>query len=245
MLLANLLLAAWASLQPADDEFVLTSARPDSGSTATVPGIALLAEVPTQTLIPYSAASQVPESQYPLNEASVPAQADEPQLCVEFGPIATRQLADSLVAAVAEKVALDILVRTRELPPSYRVYLPPVENRDSAVENLARLRAALADRNLSIETFLIPRGDLSNGIALGLFSEQRNALNVKEQVEALGFPVILREEGRQEDEFWLSGQPFEIQETFDDLRLSLTELAPSGQLLEKLCQTIAQDILLP
>ncbi len=248
LLLANVMLAAWVFLQPGRGDIQLTTA-PDviSRAAGMAASIELLAEVPEQSLVRYAPMSD--PAPVLLNEAPSPgaSEATQPvqsQSCVELGPLATRQLADSVIAA-AQDIALEVQVRTQPLPPVYRVYLPQLDSREAALERLEELRAALARRQTAIETFLIPRGELVNGIALGLFSEQRNALNVKEQVEALGFQVTVREEARQEEQFWIVSQPFDFEEKIKPLRDALAQIEPSAQVLEKLCQTIAQDIHLP
>lgn len=244
LLLANLLLAGWVLLLSKQHRNSQSAAFPVSSRSAP-PSIALLTDVKAQDLVSYAESSEVLVNREPADGTSVPEQASRQQLCLEFGPISTRQIADSVIAAVSPYVVMEAQVRTRQLSPAYRVYLSPYGDRDTAAESLQSLRSSLSDRNLSIETFLIARGELSNGIALGLFSEQRNALNVKEQVEALGFPVTVREEGRQEERLWLASQPFELQGNLEDLRIYLAELEPAAELLEKLCQTIAQDFQLP
>lgn len=250
LLLANLVPVIWFLLQPSHNNSSSSALRAVvSGQEAAVTSIALLSEAPEQSLVPYGGAIDTVQ----IASTGVPSHAEsfevelpgQPQSCVELGPFATRQLADSMIASVAPDIVLELESRMQQLPSSYRVYLAPFGNREAASESLDRLRAALTVNALAIETFLIPRGELANGIALGLFSEQRNALNVKEQVEGLGFSVTIREEPRQGEQLWLFSHPFDFEGKIEPLRSSLAELAPSAQLLEKLCQTIAQDIQLP
>ncbi len=249
LLFANVTFAAWVFLQLGRSESPLESppyalSAPES-TTAT---IGLLVEAPAESLVPYAQAPGHVDVSLDQPQSLVAAEAIQSAQslsCVELGPLETRQLADSVIAAVAPDVVLEVQARTQPMPSVYRVYLTPSDNREAASVRLEELRAALAGQSVAIETFLIPRGELANGIALGLFSEQRNAVNVKEQVEALGFPVTIREEERQDEQFWLVSQPFDSEAKMDMLRSSLAQLAPSVTLLEKLCQTIAQDIHLP
>jgi hypothetical protein len=62
----------------------------------------------------------------------------------------------------------------------------------------------LQSNNLAIDSLLITRGDLENGLALGLFTEQRNALNVEMQLEQLGYKVLIIEEPRTQEQWWIS-----------------------------------------
>jgi hypothetical protein len=244
LLLANLLMAVCVFLLSKENRNSQPVALPVASQSAPT-SITLLRDLTARDLVPYAKSPEVLVNRESADELSVPAQAAPQQLCLEFGPIATRQIAESVIAAVSPNIVMETQVRTLQLSPAYRVYLSPYRDRDTAVENLQNLRASLTERNLSIETLLITRGELSNGIALGLFSEQRNALNVKEQVEALGFPVTLREEGQQEEQLWLASQPFEFEGIIEDLRVSFAKLEPAAELLEKICKTIAQDIQLP
>jgi hypothetical protein len=248
LLLANLLLGAWTILLPTPGDSALAPSV--SGQDSAVSGISLLFEVPQHSLFPYEITSNpVPilgEEAQPIDASEV-NQSDQPQSCVELGPFATRQLADTLIAALDPDLALTVETRFQSPTPLYRVYIAPLENRETAAESLGSLQVALTGKGLVIESFLIPRGELANGIALGLFSEHQNALNVKEQVERLGFPVQIREEGsgQKEERYWIIIQHFDFEDNIERLRDSAAQLAPSAELLEKLCQTIAQDILLP
>ncbi len=249
LLLANVLLAAWLIVQQGRGALPLTSAGSlVSEVDSTTATIALLDDVSEQSLVRYAQAPDAAEllrDETPSAALSEAAQAGPSQLCVEAGPFSNRQIADSVVSAAAAYATLKIESRTQSMSSVYRVYLPQHASREAALARLEELRAALAGQRAEIETFLIPRGELVNGIALGLFSEQRNALNVKEQVEALGFPVTIREEARQEEQFWISSQPFDSEENKQEFISALARLEPAAQVLEKLCQTIAQDNQLP
>jgi hypothetical protein len=249
LLLTNVVLAAGLYVQQGRSELPLTSAASlNSEVDSKTATIALLVDVPEQSLVRYGqapVAAAVLRDQTSSAALSETAQPGPSQSCVEAGPFSNRQMADSVVAAAAPYATLKIEARTQSLPSVYRVYLPQHVSREAASVRLEELRAALAGQQSDIETFLIPRGELANGIALGLFSEQRNALNVKEQVEALGFPVTMREEARQEEQFWISSQPVDSEEKKQELMSALAGLEPATQVLEKLCQTIAQDIHLP
>lgn len=249
LLLANVLFATWVFLQYGRSESPLVSApHALSGLESTTTTIGLLVEAPAESLVPYAQLPAQGEASLDQPQSLVDSEAipsAQSLTCMELGPLETRQLADSVIASVAPDVVLEVQARTQLLPSVYRVYLPPSDNREAASARLEELRAALAGQRATIETFLIPRGELANGIALGLFSEQRNAVNLKEQVEALGFPVTIKEEERQEELFWLVSQPFDSEAKIDVLRGTLAKMAPTVTLLEKLCQTIAQDIHLP
>jgi len=165
--------------------------------------------------------------------------------CVEIGPFEEASQALLVVEAFAADVAMDMEPRPIAGPSNYRVYLPPYPNRDTATLALEALRLRLSASNLAIETFLVPRGELANAIALGLFSEQQNAINVQEQMRSLGYEVTVREEERSVPMYWLSSEQFDSKDIFDARWGEIRGSAPAVQVIEKLCQTIAQDTQFP
>ena len=73
---------------------------------------------------------------------------------------------------------LEVRHEERRIASSYRVYLPPFENRKQAVEKLKEIRQR-GVRDVAV----IPEGDLANGISFGIY---RKADNMHRRVAALG-----------------------------------------------------------
>ncbi|MEX2129864.1 MAG: SPOR domain-containing protein [Pseudohongiellaceae bacterium] len=127
----------------------------------------------------------------PQGQAENPASA---RLCTRAGVFPTLEDANQLIEE-ARRMGLDarLSLEGRMQPPQYRVYLPPYVSRDSAAQSLNTLQTNPAVVELLIESYLITRGDLENGIAFGVFADLADAEAVRDQLDALGYPVQMGE----------------------------------------------------
>mgnify|MGYP001162639895 FL=1 len=126
------------------------------------------------------------------------------------------------------------------LSPQYRVYLPPLASREIATSTLIGLSERLREADLSIESYLITRGQLSNGIALGVFAQRFNAEGVQNRVLELGYNLEIGEIPRADGDIQVrlmheNQFPFQT-----DQWLELTLDRPYLEQVENLCETIAQ-----
>jgi hypothetical protein len=126
------------------------------------------------------------------------------------------------------------------LNPQYRVYIPPLASREEATSTLITLNEELREAELAIESYLITRGELGNGIALGVFDQLSNAEGVQSQALGLGYSPeigeIPRADGDIQVQLMADNQfPFET-----DQWLELTRDRPYLKQVENLCETIAQ-----
>jgi len=240
LLLANILFAVWQYIP----RFV--NVAPES-APRTVAGdlrdIVMLVEAPSESLRYFADTLESPV----LASASPPEaiQGSRPEVCIEVGPYETIQEMEAATRTFPTEIAFQSESRTAAVETEFRVFLPPLASREIAATTLENLRAAFASNNLAIETFLIPTGELANGIALGLFTEHTNALNVREQLRNLGYLVTLREESKISTQHWLVSEPIDSKEYFMQLWKNSGSLAPSVLVGEKLCQTIAQETQFP
>ncbi|MDP1932709.1 MAG: SPOR domain-containing protein [Gammaproteobacteria bacterium] len=167
------------------------------------------------------------------------------EYCAEIGPFESPADADGFIGANASRFTMSSEVRRIPIAPDYRVYVPPFASRELATSTMAAIREAFAANNLMIDSFLIARGDLANGIALGLFTEQRNALNVQAQLEKLGYRVVIAEEEKFREELWVLVSGIESEAAFAlhwaEIQLPKTYI----QAGEKLCETIAHGLQFP
>ncbi len=120
------------------------------------------------------------------------------ELCSMVGPYKNLARADILIERLS---ALDVnaQLETLEIPiePAYWVYLPPLPSKDSAYRKLSELQT------LGIDSYVIPKGNLNNGISLGLFNEYSGAIAKKEDLEAKGYAVEIHEEQRTIAQNWV------------------------------------------
>jgi hypothetical protein len=156
-------------------------------------------------------------------------------VCYEVGPFIDSSDAEQF--RLSHGISFDNVLENRQVQTrtDYRVYLPPYSSREAAGRALEELRAALLANKLDIDTLVITRGDMENGIALGLFSEQRNALNVERQLAQLGYVVSILEEPRFQEQLWIS-----LRERMESAKLMaqwpiMQQQRPYLQRLEKLC----------
>lgn len=124
--------------------------------------------------------------------------------CYELGPFMNSADAEQFALEHKNIFATQIESRQIQTRVDYRVYLPPYMSRDAAESALKDLRAKLQAANVAIDTLLITRGNLENGVALGLFAQQQNALNVENQLSRLGYEVLIIEEPRTQEQLWIS-----------------------------------------
>jgi hypothetical protein len=167
--------------------------------------------VASQPILP-ATARDMPDDVSVPPAASIPGADTVPDpagaACYEIGPFADQADLDRFIAAYQAAFTLEPFTRQRQLRIDHRVYLPPFASRAQAQQALDTLRERLTAERLSIDTLLITRGENENGIALGVFSESRNASNVQTQLQRLGYDVRIVEEPRLQEELWIAVSEF-------------------------------------
>ncbi len=162
--------------------------------------------------------------------------------CAQIGPFISLADADEFIESYSERMKVMLEVRQIPAAPQYRVYLPPLANREAAVSAIEQLRAAFVANNLVIDSFLIPRGELTNGIALGLFSEQANASSVQVQLQSLGYNVTVQAIQGSKEVVETTVSVLGSEEVFRSFWAEIILTRPYLLAVEKLCETIAQGI---
>ncbi len=172
-------------------------------------------------------------------QAELNAEADA--RCTRITGFASIDAANSLLIDVQQTGYSGGLALTGEpLPSQYRVYLPPASSQSIATITLDGLSERLSAADLQIDSYLITRGTLSNGIALGVFNDESNALRVQSEVAALGYEPRIEEIPRSTGEIgvWLlnpQSAPLNEAEWLD-----LSAERPGLIRSENLCQTLVQ-----
>ncbi len=183
-------------------------------------------EASTLTLL----SEQRPDAAPVVVDAQVGAAA-----CHEVGPFASEAEAQQFVSSLGAGFDTLIDSRATQLRLDYRVYLPPYGSRDEAAAALETLRERLQAEGVAIDSFLMSRGELANGIALGLFAERDNAINVQRQMTELGYSVVLEEEPRMQEAAWVQVEDPAQGPTLLSRWPALSQQWPSVQRAEKLC----------
>ncbi|QIL91442.1 SPOR domain-containing protein [Microbulbifer harenosus] len=126
--------------------------------------------------------------------------ADTPpaQLCSLVGPFdeayqgeeVARRLQALQVPAAMKEIEMQGQMR-------YWVYLAPLNSSQQAFRKLRELQAA------GIDSYVIPKGSLENGISFGIFSEEERARSLARDLQGRGFAAEYREEPQTYLERWV------------------------------------------
>jgi len=133
----------------------------------------------------------------PKNTTSEPT-AVTSNTCQFLGSLEREDQANALRQRLA---GLDIRAQIQaiDLPGAldYWLYLSPLISRQAALRQIETLRAQ------GIESHLIPQGELSNGISLGLFPRPEQADRLKRRLQETGYQPQLLELSRTQRRYWL------------------------------------------
>lgn len=192
LVLANLGFAAWAAWF-ADSGGAGDGAR---GNGAPIPAITLVSEL-AESDAPAAALQTPPEPPAPPAATSASGRAIE--RCVTVGPF--QELAQASAAqGVLRNAGYTPTQRVvdGEVWVGYWVHLPGIPTRADANEILERLRAA----GIS-DSYIVPGGEESQIISLGVFSEINRAASIREAVRALGYDPTVADRSRRATLYWI------------------------------------------
>lgn len=119
-------------------------------------------------------------------------------LCELVGPFEDKVVAATFVERL-EAIEIKSTVRDVELPagPGYWVYLAPEENRKLALRRLNELQVK------GVDSYVIPRGELENGISLGVFSKKALSDARIKEMAAIGLSPKVEIIERTYRELWV------------------------------------------
>jgi hypothetical protein len=215
LLMVNLVYALWAGLRPMPVPADI--AAEDSSREALV----LLDEIERPAL----AVDQVP--------------GGTPAACLALGPFVSELTLRAFAEAhlVGQTWRLD--VEELALPPMYRVYVPSSAANVGDPPLLASVRGVIAGAGLDIDSYLVIGGVLDNAVSLGLFAEQANALNVREQIAARGIAVEMQPDLRTRNLYSIVIAADEDSDFIQEAASALQAFEAEAGVTEKLCETIA------
>lgn len=120
-------------------------------------------------------------------------------LCLMVGPAPGQVQAQDLVQVLRHQgVGARVVTQEVVKAPDYWVYIPPLADRDAAIQMLRELQ-----KTRKIDSYLISQGPLANGISLGLFKNREAAVALQEQRAAEGLDAQLIEVERTGIQFWV------------------------------------------
>ena len=157
-------------------------------------------------------------------------------LCTIVGPFSQLIAAENMVENL---VALEVRAKLQdvEVPEgsAYWVYLPPESSRKAALKRLHELQAK------NIDSYVIPKGNLANGISFGMYtrkplSEARLAAMIAE-----GYDAKIHEIKRSHREVWVMLQPGEVDKVAAEFWDRLAEGEPNLQRRQNFCFALASE----
>ncbi|SHG17650.1 hypothetical protein SAMN04487965_3437 [Microbulbifer donghaiensis] len=158
--------------------------------------IALVAEVSPDQL----AAARAAPKPAPVERQSAPPSAG--QLCTLLGPFAEEYQGQDIVERL-QALQVDGDLREIEMAGQMRywVFLEPLNSRREAFRKLRELQSA------GVDSYVIPKGSLANGISFGIFSELDRAESLVAELRDQGVDARSREEPQTYLERWIVLEP--------------------------------------
>lgn len=168
-------------------------------------------------------------------------QQEDNKLCSVVSGFATSDEAGSFIEdARAQGLATYLNFVDPEELLQYRVYLAPTPSREIANLTLEDLSERLVEADLDIEIYLITSGELENAVALGVYDSATRAIEVQDQISALGYGPEIEQIGEIQGEIQVWVRPAETDRLNMPEWLDLTGERANLTRVENTCQTIAQ-----
>lgn len=176
----------------------------------------------------------VAASSAPVRVAPEPAPATRPVQCTLVGPFKKLLPAEYFVEHLqAQKIASRVAVLEVPGTPNYWVYQKPESSRKAALRRLHELQAK------GIDSFVIPKGDLENGISFGVFSDRKRAETLAAEIRGRGYAAEVRPRPRTFEEIWVSLTAAEAGKISGESWLKLLNREPGLEKRENLCPPVA------
>lgn len=169
-----------------------------------------------------------------MTEEASAADEERPLLCTLVGAFAELLQAEYFVEHLA---ALDVHASVEQVAvpgsPSFWVYIPPAVSRKEALRQLHELQSK------GLDTYIIPKGELENGISFGMFNDQLLADARAAELEQLGYPVKVARVERTYQENWVLLQPAQAVKIDEELWLKLLSRAEKLEMRQNFCPGVA------
>ncbi|WP_439136339.1 SPOR domain-containing protein [Pseudomaricurvus sp.] len=161
---------------------------------------------------------------------------DERAVCTLVGPFKEPLPAEYFVERLG---ALDVKasVELLEVPgdPGFWVYQAPESSRKAALRRLHELQAK------GIDSYVIPKGELENGISFGLFSDRGRAEEQLESVQSSGYQADIRTVPRSFEEIWVSMAAGEAEKIGSERWLELLNREDDLEKRQNFCPDVASE----
>ena len=208
LVVMNLLALAWGMVATSGDGQVDVRPPVSPNPYQAYPQLKLLSEIQSGAVLrePADSGERQPAApnQAGLSNRSELVEYRGRPLCELVGPFESEETADNFVERL-NAIEVQSSVRDIELPagPGYWVYLSPRSNRREALRLLGELQAK------RIDSYVIPKGDLANGISLGMFSKKSSSDARVREMQSIGLQPRVEEIERSYREIWVMLDPGE------------------------------------
>lgn len=206
------------------------SVEPAAGKIVTPSGeeIALVSEVPREEL-----EKAVPA---PGSQSRPDASARGGELCTMLGPFEEEYQGEDIVQRL-QALQVESALREVEMEGQMRywVYLEPLGSSREAFRKLRELQAA------GVDSYVIPKGSLTNGISFGIFSEPERAESLAGELRGRGFAAQTREEPQTYLERWVVLPPGEGENLAEDFWSGLQLEYPDLDRRQNLCRELQPE----
>ena len=169
-----------------------------------------------------------------LRVASLPPKPDTPPVCTLVGPFEKLLNAEYFVERLS---ALSVLSEIKRLTVAgdkgFWLHLSPLVSRKEALSLLRELQQK------QVDSYIIPSGELANGISLGMFSDRSRAQDMEASIKRLGYNPEIAEVSRDQQEIWLYLPQGEAAKLAENRWLELLSAEESLQKRQNLCSDVA------
>lgn len=157
-------------------------------------------------------------------------------MCTMVGPYAQLLQAEYLVERL-HSMEVVAEIRSLEVPAgmNYWVYLPPELSEREALMRLHEVQAK------KIDSYLIPNGELANGISLGMFSEKPDASARVQEIREQGYRPDMREVPNTISEIWIALSIAEAEKIDPEMWISLLQQQPGLEKRQNYCLGVAPN----
>ena len=157
-------------------------------------------------------------------------------LCTLVGPFSRLLSAEYFLEKLQ---SLDVKSEIRSIvvlsEPGYWLYLPPEKSRKDALRRLSELQAR------GIDSYVIPDGNLANGISLGMFADKARAKSMEKSIEDKGYKPKIVDVPREQKELWVFLPEGEAAKIGDEKWLKLISAEDLLQKRQNVCTDLASS----
>lgn len=220
LLALNLIMLGWVVLSPADEPVAVVRAAPEAAAGQPLTLISEMDSDVQESLL------RTPESAAAVSEA----------VCTLVGPFLDSDrgaiVRERLRALGADSTLQSLEIRAGD---SYWVYNPPEPSQQEALRRLRELQAK------QIDSYLIPGGDLANGISFGVFTQKALAEQRMTEMRGLGYDAQMLAKPRIQKELWLVLGPGQASRIADEVWADLLPEGSAQEIRQNLCSAVASS----